>query len=269
MGTVLRSLSPARRRLVITIGAVLLLLVAGVLVRVVTHRADKVAAAPQDDPGPVLLVPGYGGSTTALTTLANALRASGRDATVVSLPDGGRGDLKAQAKALDTAVRQARSRTGARSVDVIGYSAGGVVARLWVRDGGAGKVRRVITLGSPQHGTDLASLAGSALPDACPTACQQLATDSDLLRTLNAGDETPAGPAFVSIWSSVDQIVQPPDSARLTGATNIVVQDVCPGSQVQHGELPTDRVVSRMVLAELERSAVREFTAGDCASLSS
>ncbi|MGI8879815.1 MAG: lipase family alpha/beta hydrolase [Jatrophihabitans sp.] len=265
----LRSLSPARRRLVLVTGAVVVVLVAGLLVRVVTNRGDKVDAAPQGDAGPVLLVPGYGGSTTALSKLAGVLRGKGRDATVVSLPGGGTGDLKAQAKVLGTAVTRARSRTGARSVDLIGYSAGGVVARLWVRDGGASQVRRVVTLGSPQHGTDLASLAGSALPDACPTACQQLATDSDLLRTLNAGDETPAGPVFVSIWSSVDQIVEPPDSAKLAGATNIVIQDVCAGSQVAHGQLPTDPVVTAMVVAELGTGAVRSFAASDCASLSS
>ena len=51
-------------------------------------------------------------------------------------------------------------RTGTDSVDVVGYSAGGVIARLFVRDdGGDSVVRRVLTLGSPHHGTDVAALA--------------------------------------------------------------------------------------------------------------
>ena len=71
------------------------------------------------------------------------------------------GDLDAQAEVLGAAARTALARAHATSVDVIGYSAGGVVARLWVRDhGGKSLARRVITLGSPHHGTDVASLAG-------------------------------------------------------------------------------------------------------------
>ena len=101
-------------------------------------------------------------------------------------------------------------------MDVIGYSAGGVIARLFVRDdGGADVVRRVLTLGSPHHGTEVAASAGE-LAAAVPKACEQLAIDSDLLRHLNAGDETPAGPTWATVRSDADQTVTPTDSAELT-----------------------------------------------------
>ena len=126
-------------------------------------------------------------------------------------------------------------RAGARSVDVVGYSAGGVVARLWVRDhGGDSLARRVVTIGSPHHGTDLAGLGGDVAPDTCPEACHQLQPDSELLRKLNAGDETPAGPLWVSIWTTDDQVVVPPSSADLEGALDFTVQSVCPRAVVSH-----------------------------------
>ena len=114
--------------------------------------------------------------------------------------------------------RKTLSTRGAPSVDVVGYSAGGVVARLWVADGdGAGTARRVVTLGSPQHGIDVAGLAAVLAPGSCPAACQELTPDSPLLGRLNRGDETPAGPLWVSIWTTDDQVVTPATSASLDG----------------------------------------------------
>ena len=248
----LDGLAPARRRLVLAV--VLLAVVAVVVGAVVWYagREDPVHPVPQATPGPVLLVPGYGGGTDGLEVLAQALRAQGREAVVVPLAGDGFGDLDAQAEVLAKAAVLEQQRTGARSVDVVGYSAGGLIARLWVRDHGGGNLaRRVVTLGSPHHGTDLAGLAGDLAPDACPVACQQLQPDSDLLRALNAGDETPAGPVWVSIWTTDDQTVVPPSSADLEGALDFTVQSVCPGVTVSHGDLPRSPVVIAAVVREL------------------
>ncbi len=138
------------------------------------------------------------------------------------------------------------------------------MARLWVADGGADVARRVVTLGSPHHGTTLADLAGDVAPQRCPVGCEQLGTGSSLLAGLNAGDETPDGPAWVSIWTEQDQTVTPPDSARLEGALNVTVQSVCAGAEVGHGQLPTDPRVQAMVLQVLGPETP-ELTPGDCA----
>jgi triacylglycerol esterase/lipase EstA (alpha/beta hydrolase family) len=261
---VLAGLAPARRRLLLGLLAVLVVAAAVVAAVVVPRLGSGAGAVAQDRPGPVLLVPGYGGATGGLDDLAAALRAAGRDATVVALPGDGTGDLGASADALDAAVGRALERTGAGSVDVVGYSAGGVVARLWASDGGARRARRIVTLGSPQHGTELADLADGVLPGECPAGCRELATHSDLLRRLNAGDETPAGPTWVSIWTTQDQTVRPPDSARLEGALNIPVQSVCAGARVGHGDLPTDPLVERMVLTELAAGRPTPLGPSDC-----
>jgi triacylglycerol lipase len=266
------SLAPARRRLALACCAALVAALVAVLVAVVAHRGSgggSARAVPEDRPGPVLLVPGYGGSTGALSALAARLRQHGKDAEVVSLPGNAQGDLAAQARVLATAARTVLARTGAPSVDVVGYSAGGVVARLWLRDDAGAPVRRVVTLGSPQHGTELATL-GALVPGQCPVACQQLDPASDLLARLNgrSGAEVPSGRTFVSLWTSRDEVVVPPESAVLDGAVNIRIQDVCPASAVTHSELPRDPLVAAMVLAELQPAAPVRLTAGDCARLS-
>lgn len=254
----LASLAPARRRVVL---AALGLAVAGILVvvGVLTTRAlDEVDPVSQDDRGPVLLVSGYGGDLDALTPLASAVSAAGRDVVVVPVVADGTGDLDEQAAALAERVDRLLA-DGAPSVDVVGYSAGGVVARAWVADhGGDEQARRVVTLGSPHHGTETAQLALDAA-GTCPTACRQLAPASDFLRALNAGDETPPGPEYVSVWTETDRVVVPGDSARLSGATNVSVQELCAASEPSHGDLPGDEAAVALVLAALDSSDVERL----------
>ena len=245
-------MSPARRLLLLGVALVAVLAVVATLaVRLLGGSDTRAASAvPQDRPGTVVLVPGYGGSTSALDVLAGRLRAAGHTAVVVQLPGDGEGDLQAYVPVLDAAVQGALT-AGAPSVDVVGYSAGGVIARLWEAAGGTAVTRRVVTLGSPHHGTGVAALGNRFLPAACPAACQELVPGSALLDRLNRGDETPAGPRWLSLWTTADEIVTPPDSARLAGATNLQLQDLCPGVTTTHSDLPRDVHVQGVVLAAL------------------
>lgn len=280
----LSNLSPRRRLFVVGLAAALAVALATVAVSVVTagsssapRAAGPVAAPvsgvpraaggphlpPQNRPGPVLLVPGYGGNTGSLSSLAAQIRATGRQAFVLHLPGNGTGSLLADASVLNAAAGRAL-RGGAPSVDVIGYSAGGVVALLWaLDDGGIHKARRLVTLGSPFHGTSLAAAGAALVPGDCPVACQQLVPGSSLLRQLARG-RLPARPPWISLWTTGDQTVTPPDSARLPGALNVPVQSICPAEQVSHSQLPTDPVVTAMVLQAIGRGPVRPPTPADC-----
>ncbi len=258
--------SPARRLLLIAVAA--LLVVTAVAAALLSTSGGPGAEAPQDSPGPVLLVPGYGGGTAGLEVLAAAVQATGRSATVVRPPDQGTGDLHRAADVLATAVDEALRSSGAPSVDVVGYSAGGVVARLWAQDH-AEQARRVVTLGSPHHGTRVAALGAALAPGSCPVACQQLVPGSSLLDRLNDDDETPAGPQWLSLWTDRDQVVTPPQSARLEDAVNVVLQDVCPGAAIDHGALPTAPLVRGLVLQALSTAPLAAPTSADCARLSS
>jgi len=255
----LSSLSPRRR-----------LLAAGVALAVVAAVAAAAvmalrAAPRQGRPGevPAVLVPGYDGTPSSLGTLAARLRAGGRRVVVVALPDRGTGDLAAAARVLERTV----DRTGAASVDLVGYSAGGIVVRAFLADrGGAARARRVVLLGTPNHGTDLAGAAAALDARLCAGACAQLVPGSALLARLNR-DETPAGPAFTTIWTARDQTVTPPASARLEGAVNVRVQDVCAGSEVGHGGLVRDALVLGLVARALDGALARPPGPADCADL--
>lgn len=224
--------------------------------------------ANQSQPGLVLLVPGYGGRKGALDTLAGRLRAAGRQAQVVTLPGDGTGDLTVDAGVLQADIVAAIA-VGAPSVDLVGYSAGGVVVRLWLnRYRRLDEVRRIVTLGSPLHGTSLAGLAAFlfAGPD-CPIACRQLAPFCELIRGLNTVP-IPARLPWLSIWSSNDTTVLPPTSARLTGAVNVAAQQVCPGDMIAHSRLPTDAEVAGMVIEAFAGPPLtRAPSRSDCARL--
>ncbi len=246
-------MSPRRRVLVLVVVLVTVVVVVLVGVRAFAERGpvvDPSARPAQDVPGPVLLVPGYGGNGAALGTLAGRIAATGREVDVLELPDGGTGDLSAQVRVLDAAVDDALA-AGAPSVDVVGYSAGGVVTGLWVaREDGAAKARRIVTLGSPLNGTSLAGAGLATVPDACPAACRQIAPGSAEVTELAAARVGTLLP-WLSVWTTGDETVTPPETARLPGATNLAVQEVCPGALVGHGDLPTDAGVAGLVLGAL------------------
>jgi pimeloyl-ACP methyl ester carboxylesterase len=253
-------LSPRRRILLGGLALVVAVVAAVAGVRVSQGQPEAVPGRP----GAVLLVPGYGGSTASLDQLAARIRQTGRTATVVQLAGDGTGDLAVQARVLDGYVNRAIG-AGSGPVTLIGYSAGGVVAWLWDVDyGGAARAGKIITLGSPLHGARIAALGAAYDPGLCPVACQQLAPGSALLTQLQRSAQ--ARPPWLSLWSTDDQTVQPPDSARLAGAVNVPLQSVCPGVDIQHSQLPTAPLVVGVVLHELAGNRVTAPAPGSCAA---
>jgi triacylglycerol lipase len=252
--------------LFLAVVAVIVLALAGVIAVRLAGRSAATGVPSQSRQGPVLLVPGYGGNASSLTALAERLRATGRTVHIVALPGDGTGDLLAQVNTLDDAVNDALAG-GAPSVDIVGYSAGGLVTRLWVADdAGQHRVRRVVTLGSPLHGTQIAAAGSALIPGVCPLACQQLVPNSPLLRGVES-QPLPAGLPWLSLWTENDETVTPPDSARLAGAVNVPLQDVCPSVRVTHSQLPSTPLVTGIVLAALNDPALPTPTASQCDAL--
>lgn len=259
----LASLSP-RRRLLVAAATLLAVAVtvAGLLVALWPDRQPTPASVV-----PVVLVHGYDGTPASFDVLSSRLRAAGRQVVVVQLPDRGTGDIEVSAGVVARAV----DGTGASRVDLVGYSAGGIVVRTYLgQPGVAAHVRHVVLLGSPNHGAQLASLAALLGPRLCSGACAELVPGSALLARLNQlvrGNEFPAGPDVTSIWTALDRTVTPPSSAALAGALNIRLQDVCADSVVGHGDLARDPLAVGLVVRAVDGGLSRQPGPGDCSTL--
>lgn len=233
-----------------------LLVVAAVVVGVRLVRGDEQGR-------PVLLVYGYQGTTEQMEPLAAALRAAGRNVTVVDLPDDNTGDLWDSAWTLGQVAREAMEDADADSVDVVAHSAGGIVTRLWISTAEADVAHRVVTLGSPHHGSN-----GADVFDECLEACQQLTPGSDFLDELAQQDETPGQARWVSIWSANDGAIEPPEFSELDGALNLRLQDICPGVEINHSQLLSDVLPINLAVAEVDADESGEYGSGDCGQFS-
>lgn len=255
---------PRSRRVGIAVAVALL--VALVIAGVWAFQRSNDEADPVAESLPlVVLVSGYGGDGDDTEPLADALRADGRDVAVFPPVGDNTGDLEEQARILGEFIDAESSspeRGDNQSVDVIGFSAGGVVVRLWVRDfEGAAKARRILTIAAPHHGTRLAGLAD--LGGFCEGACEQLVPGNALLERLNGGDETPPGPEWVTIWSESDRTVSPVETANLKGSVGFAVQSVCPDAQTGHLQLPDSPVVLAALSSTLGNGAPAAPDAAD------
>src|SRR5436190_1435846 len=104
----------------------------------------------------------------------------------------------------------------------------GLVTRYWIKNlGGAAKVGRYVSLGTPQYGTYVANIIAFLGLGSCLgiPACQQMSIGSSFVNQLNAGDDTPGSVRYITVRTLQDELVRPVDNAELNdGARNILVQ---------------------------------------------
>ena len=146
--------------------------------------------------------------------------------------------------------------TGARQVAIVGHSMGGLVARDYLRRYGASKVRVLITLGTPHHGSVHAWL----FPGTC---LAQIRPGSAWLAELNRDEGSPPPTRMVSLWSWHDSMVAPQTSSRLAGAENVEVVGV------GHNAMLADPATFERVAAELRRAAGNAGPGGAVAATAS
>lgn len=144
------------------------------------------------------------------------------------------------------AVQRLCAAAGSAQVVIVGHSMGGLVARAYLRDcaqrGAAPRVARVITLGTPHHGTALAHFGPGS-------NAAQMRRDSAWLAALAASEANTQRTLISSIYSVHDNIIAPQDSSELPGARNLVF------GAIGHVALGRHPAILRCALKEIETAA--------------
>lgn len=163
---------------------------------------------------PVLLIHGYGCNSGYWLPMSKLLSRAGISHYGIDLepPGAALDDFVPQVHA---AVERLCAETGKAQVIVLAHSMGGLVARAYLRRHGAARIARVITLGTPHHGTVLAGLGPGS-------NAVQMRRNSEWLAALAATEADLQRKLFSSIYSVHDNIIAPQNSSDLPGARNVV-----------------------------------------------
>jgi len=162
---------------------------------------------------PVILVHGYGGNSANFLFMQWRLKWRGwSNVYSVSYTPPHINARKLSQQVVDH-VERILAATGAEKAHLICHSMGGPLTRYALKNLGlAGKVDRVITLGSPHYGSRIAGLFPPL------GAAAQLRYQSPFIRELATETTCPGGARYFSIFSNMDNFVLPVSTAVLHGA---------------------------------------------------
>lgn len=170
---------------------------------------------------PVLLIHGYGCNSGYWHSMSRKLREAGITHQAVSL-EPVFGDIDSFVPAIHEAVERLCQESGSPLVVLLAHSMGGLVARAYLCVHGDARIARVITLGTPHHGTGLAGFGmGDNSEQMRWIAAESGGTPSAWLQQLAAREDCKRYALFVSIYSHHDNIIAPQTSSELPGARNI------------------------------------------------
>lgn len=195
-------------------------------------------------PVPVLLVPGWSDGPEDLEPLESRFLEAGwplARVMAVEFQDPV-GSNRTHARAVAAAVRSLRATTGARRVDIVAHSMGGLAVRRFLAEGETDSteqdprvpaletspdgvatpatVRKVVFLGTPHRGTAAAWLAWGEGGD-------EMQPGSPFLDTLNAAPFVPDSVEALALWTPLDLRVIPGESAILPEAENTRNAEIC------------------------------------------
>ncbi|MFH1463690.1 MAG: alpha/beta fold hydrolase [Pseudomonadota bacterium] len=171
---------------------------------------------------PVVLVHGLFAPRATMLPFAWALERAGLQAHTVKLPPLNTARVERSVGLLARQIDEILAERGAEKCDLVGMSLGGLIALSYVQEPrNATRVRRLIAVGTPVHGTWSAAAAVGLLGPLCP-AGRQCLPGSDLLRDL-AARGLPVGVEVTSVYGSFDPVA-PAKRCHLEGARNIEIK---------------------------------------------
>lgn len=179
-------------------------------------RARPSEAAAPAARNPVLLIHGIDDTQAVMAPLGRHLAERGwRTHAFDMVPNDGTVGFAELARQVQSEVTALRARTGAAKVDLVGFSLGGMVARVYLQDlGGAAEVERLVTIASPHRGSWTAYFRWNVLGE-------ELRPDSAVYRRLNGDLSGLAGLRLTSIWTPFDLMIVPAWSSQLPGAKEV------------------------------------------------
>ncbi len=183
------------------------------------HRPVKESVG-KDNP-PVLVLHGYLGTRGAMYMVERRLLRDGFQ--VFSFPLGvvNTADIRKSAKRVQQRVGEILERSGAKELDIVAHSMGGLISLYYIKElGGADYVRRLVTLGTPWSGTWTA-LGGIVTIGLVAPSTWQLLPHNPFLRKLHS-TPLPDNVRFCSIRGTKDKI-SPMKVTHLPGAQDILV----------------------------------------------
>ena len=188
------------------------------IVKFIRPAASRAAYFPARSPLPgrrALLVHGIYDSATSMAWLKRTLENRGWKVSAISLtPNNGSISFDVMARQVEGFV--AANYAPDEKFDLVGFSMGGLVCRYYIQKfGGAGRVRRFVTISAPNNGSLLAWLWHG-------DGVREMRPGSDMLRELNSNAAELAALEYTSIYTPLDLAVVPSTSSRLSIARNVI-----------------------------------------------
>ncbi len=203
---------------------------------------------------PVLLIHGYGCNSGYWHAMSKALFKANITHHAIDMEPVA-GGIDEYVSMIHEAVERLCVETGCDRIVIVAHSMGGLATRAYLRDHGSGRVAKVVTLGTPHHGTALAYFGiGLNTHQMRWTATGQEGLSSEWLSRLATEEDERVYRLFVSIYSHHDNIISPQTSSYLQGAKNIEFH------AIGHVALALDPVIQAQVIREV-RSASRQVAA--------